>query len=447
MSALNSIRTRLGLIAALIISLALSAAAIGLMYLFRAHLEQRLAAELSNRVIDLAGSFELSPDEVPQLRRELSDPRYRIPLGGAYWYVRDGDAIVLRSRSMWDFDIPKLNGPASTITETPGPEESSLYVFERPVTLTGATGERKFTLGTALEKKEIDALSSSFARQMAMGIAGIGLLLFAGAWFQVRYGLRPLKSIREQLPRLHSGELQELRGPFPTEVSALTNELNALFDNQRDSLRRARERAGNLAHGLKTPLTVMSGISSELVRGGHPRAGYILKEQLQAINHLVERELSRARAHGTAAGIGLTADVTGTAERLVQVMQRMPRGSDIEWNITAEPVFAAIDPDDLGEVLGNLLDNARKWARSRVDFGAVETSDHVSITVADDGPGIPPDLADSVQERGTVLPGSNGSGLGLSIVAEMIKPYGAQIKVAKSEMGGAELSFMLPRRN
>ena len=449
MNWLNSIRGRLALAAALLILLVLTAAGLGLNLLFQSYIEKRVAQELRGRVLDLAGAIKLDADGKPALTRSPSDPRYRTPYSGVYWYVREGDTKVFRSRSLWDGDISKPASRAGAndelIQTAAGPNEDTLYLLERTVVLGEGPAEHSLVLGVALDKAEIAALSSSFGSETAMALGLMGLLLFGGAWLQAIYGLKPLEALRQQLAVLHKGERDKLDGPFPHEVENLAHDLNALFGRQREMIGRARERAGTLAHGLKTPMTVLYGEARRLDVAGQTQPAAYIREQLDQIRRLLDRELARARAHGESASLGLHADLSATTDRLVDLMKRMPRGNEIDWTMPPPGIHVAMDADDLGEVLGNLLDNARKWARSKVAVEAMAVEGElVRLTISDDGPGIPDTFREKALERGEGTGGSeSSSGLGLAIVAELIAPYGSELKLETSAWGGAAISMEL----
>lgn len=448
MTALPSIKARLALISAAIIVTVLSVAGIALVILFDTYIERRIEQELTSRLLDLSGFLDVNKSGEPVITGFPSDPRYRTPYSGAYWYIREDARVLWRSRSLWDTDIAPPPGADLRVTTADGPDGQTLYLLEKHIAFGEGSAARSFILGTALDKAEVAALSSSFGAGIAAMLGLIGLLLFAGAWTQAKYGLLPLAAIRQQLGALRRGEKDRLEGPFPEEVSELAQDLNTLFAHQRVLITRARERAGSLAHGLKTPMTILYGEVGNLERGLAPHSPQAIRTQLDLIRQRIDRELSRARAHGAPAGLGHHADVTPTAERLVRLMQRMPRGELIEWHCPTEAIRLAMDPDDLGEILGNLLDNARKWAKTRVDIEArVPRDGMVELAVSDDGPGIPDALREDVTARGTASGGSDnpdGTGLGLSIVAELVESYGSKLLIAPRAGGGVNVSFALP---
>lgn len=447
---ISSVRGRLSLVSAVVIALVLTTAGVLLVLLFESYIERRLSQELYSRVIDLSGAFDLDDQGRPVLTRSPSDPRYRNPYSGAYWYVREGNAVLWRSQSLWDADIAAPPGVADRVVKTVGPDQRGVYLLEKQVAFGEGAAERRFVLGVALDHTEVRDLSASFRSEIATMLAVIGILLFLGAWMQAKYGLQPLLAVRAQLASLRRGEREKLDGPFPEEIEDLTQDLNTLFSHQRQMIVRARQRAGALAHGLKTPMTILYGEARKLDIAGDKPAAQVIKSQLDLIRAQVDRELARARVHGATTGIGLHADVAATAERLVGLMRRMPRGEDIAWQVPKPGIQVAMDADDFGEVLGNLLDNARKWARGIVSVEAREEgAGLVKLVVSDDGPGIPPAFRDLALERGASDAGddtaraADSSGLGLAIVRELITAYGARLSLDESPLGGARVTLIL----
>ncbi len=444
----HSIRGRLAVISAVVIALVLTLAGLGLVLLFDTYIERRIAQELHGRILDVAGAFALNNVGKPALTRLPSDPRYRNPYSGAYWYVREGQAVVLRSRSLWDSDIvrPLANLTlVDSMTSARGPGETDVYLLEKSVSLTANSTQREFVLGVAVDKTEVQALSSSFGTELATGLGLIGLLLFVGAWLQAKYGLKPLSDIRQQLALFHSGERGQLDGPFPAEIETLAGDLNGLFKQQQEMIARARERAGSLAHGIKTPMTILYGEARRLELANQTQSAVFIRDQLDLIQQQVDRELARARAHGTSAGIGLQTDIEATVARLVELMKRMPNGDKIDWQLPKSGVHIAMDADDFGEVMGNLLDNARSWAHSVVVIEAGESGNgRVRISVSDNGPGIPSTYRQKALERGES--NSNSSGLGLAIVSELIANYASALTLETSDMGGTRVWFEIDGR-
>jgi signal transduction histidine kinase len=302
---------------------------------------------------------------------------------------------------------------------------------------------RRYRLTVALDHAEIEELGASFRNDVAVALGTMAAVLLLGAWFQTSFGLRPLRTMRAELVAIRSGVAKRLRGSFPEEVTPLVADLNLLLDRQEEMVARARKHAGDLAHGLKTPLTILTGEARRLDGAGLKQSAQMLREQVDLMRDHIERELTRARTHGVAVAGGTLTDVVQTAERLVGLMRRMPRGDAIAWDMKLDPgTRLFMDPADFGEVVGNILDNARKWARSRVTISAALIGGRAVIAVEDDGPGIEPGATSRILERGEQGHyDGRGSGLGMAIAGDVLAEYGAKLSIAQARPTGCVVSF------
>lgn len=446
----SSLRLRLMLLAAVSIGVTLTIAGLSLAYIFENHVERLMEQDLEVRWLELADAFALGADHKPILGKELTDPRYQRPNSGAYWRVTERGITALRSRSLWDQDIAPTAfvhlSPTGKAVEQRGPNGSTLYMMEREVTLDGGEEPRKFRLAVALDTLAVSALRRSFTNQVAVALGLIGVVLFLGAWIQASFGLRPLKLLRDELALLNRGSKPRLAGKFPEEVAPLVNDLNRLLARQEDLVRKARERAGDLAHGLKTPLTILQGEARKCETRGEFDTAASLREQIALMRHHIDRELTRARTFGATAAGGTLTDVHATVDRLIGLVRRMPRGEMIAWeNEAPNGLRLRMDPDDFGEAVGNLLDNARKWARSSVRVSARISRNVAHIIVDDDGPGIPPEARDQIVRRGErAAAGGEGAGLGLAIVMDVLAQYDTALTITEAPAGGCRVGFAAP---
>lgn len=443
---------RLRLLAAAVASIVatLVVAGLSLGAVFERQVLKRVDQDLQVRWDELAGVLELDADGAPALVRELTDPRYRRPYSGAYWQIVENGAPVATSRSLWDATLDTSDRSRtyndSGSFEVVGPNAADTYVLSRPVTLDG----RVFELDVALDHEEVDALRAAFERDMILILGPIALVLAVGAWFQIRQSLNPLRKLDQELKAVHDGAQPRLGGGFPREVEPVVNDLNRLLDRQEQFVRRARDRAGALAHGLKTPLTILTGEARRLERRGEKEAAAKIQGQLQLIGSHIDRELARARTAGAAAAAGTFAHAAATVDRLIRLMRHMPRGEAINWrNELPADMVIRIDPDDFGEVVGNLLDNARKWANAEVVIRGVRKGSTATIAVLDDGPGFAAGAPDPESDRGVSRTPRSGStaagstGLGLGIVHDILTEYGVVLQVG-TEGRLCSVSFTLP---
>jgi signal transduction histidine kinase len=437
-----SLRFRLLVIAALTIVGALAVAGLSLGTVFERQVLKRVDQELQVRWDELAAAFVLDASGAPSLDRELTDPRYHQPYSGAYWQVVETGAAPLTSRSLWDTTLDTSDrshryGDGDSF-EVVGPNDADVYVLSRPVTIAG----RDFELDVGLDHGEVDALRAAFDRDMILILAPIAAVLILGAWFQIRQSLGPLLDLERELKAVHGGTQSRLVGQFPREVEPVAEDLNRLLDRQEQLVRKARDRAGTLAHGLKTPITILAGEARRLERRGEREAAEKIRGQLDLIGRHVDRELARARTAGASAAAGAFTQAAPSVARLLRLMRHMPRGEALGWrNELPDDLVLRIDPDDFGEVVGNLLDNARKWAESAVVIRASRDGGTATISVDDDGPG----FAEGSPDRG--LPGSAGAdgstGLGLGIVEDILSEYGVTLRVERADRG-CRVSFALP---
>jgi signal transduction histidine kinase len=268
-------------------------------------------------------------------------------------------------------------------------------------------------------------------------------MLVCASYAQFRISMRPLRTLAAELDAIRGGRATRIAQRYPRELQPFVENLNRLLDRQDELVRKARDRAGSLAHGLKTPLTVLAGEVRRLEQRGLAEAAARIQEQLGAFRRHVDRELARARTSGASVARETHTDVEAVTNRLVRLMDRLPRGKELVWRAEIPEGLAVImEPDDFAEVLGNLVDNARKWARSVVRIRAEQTSGGVIMTVEDDGPGFPPGSL----ERGVSHHDEPGSaGLGLAIARDVLAEYGAALAVGPGVP--CRVSFELPSQS
>lgn len=442
---LRSLKIRLLLLAAGAIGITLLVAGGSLSLIFERHMLRRVADELSVRWTELAGGVALGPDGKVTIDKPPADPRYGQPLSGAYWQVTGPDGLLLRSRSLWDhvLSVP-ADAPADEAFETEGFEpDSEFYIVSRPVTLEGTGVSVPVTLTVVLDHEELQALSEAFNGDLAKALVSIAAALFLGAAVQAHIGLGPLRTIRERIAAIRSGRSTRMGGDFPSEIQPLADDLDRLLDRQDTLIERARDRAGALAHGFKTPLTILTLEARRLAERGDGEGARLLREQIEVMRRHVERELARARIRGAAVdgsalGAARATELSLTVRRLVDTVRRLPFAERLDFTVEVPAdVRIRMDRDDFGEVLGNLLDNARKFAVSAVTVRAVPEAEHgcVRIEVCDDGPGF--DRAASPERN------HDGSGLGLAIVEDVLGAYGAELLRERRD-GWTVLAFRVP---
>jgi signal transduction histidine kinase len=448
----GSLRVRLLAAGAGSILIALALAGVGLTLLFERHVERRVVAELELTLRQLIGHLGQDADGGLQLERPLADPRFEQPLSGLYWQVmKQPSGPVLRSRSLWDetLDLPADRLPTPEVHRhvIRGPGGAALLVVERSVDLPARAGGGTIRAAVAVDRAEIHAAGRAFAGELAPSLALLFAALLAAAWVQVSVGLRPLDTIRRKLAAIRAGAAARMGRDFPDEVRPLAAEVDSLLAAQEASLERARAHAADLAHGLKTPLTVLADDARQLRARGEKELADEISTLTGGMHRHVERALARARSGARGRG-GAAQPVSPVAAQVVEVMRRTPRGRGLRWRIDVPAdLLVRVDAQDLTEMLGNLVENAGKWARTEVRLSGQRDDETASLVVEDDGPGVPEEELATVLARGGRLDASKpGAGLGLAIVGDLVEAYGGSLSLGRSLLGGLRVDLRLPGR-
>ncbi len=432
--------------------------AIALSSLYRPVIERtfdrRLDVHLNNLVADLS-----SPEEAgDKFAQSLGEPLFELPLSGWYWQVTriDGKKSDIRSsRSLWGATLPHLpgaNNPNDIGEErqgyVQGPEDVKLRMVERTIDL-GEDG--RFLVAVAGDATEIEGETYAFYWALAVIFGALTVVLLFTTMFQVRFGLAPLKRISESLAAIRSGTAERLEGKFPDEIAPLARETNALIEANRQIVERARTHVGNLAHALKTPLSVM--VNEAASRGEDDPFAVKVREQTDIMRDQVARHLERARLAARLTVIATLTDVPPVVTALARSMEKIHRDKEmaIQLDLPEHARFLG-EQQDLEEMIGNLLDNACKWAHSRIVVEVVcerpePSSDRqvVRIMVDDDGRGLSPSEREQVAQRGRRLDETKpGSGLGLLIVVELAGLYGGALNLGTAPIGGLRAELVLP---
>jgi len=440
MNITGSLRSRLILAAVLWLVLAIGLGGWVLGNAFTNAVEASFHERLRAHLRSLVAVVDIGPDGAVVVGRPVGEPRFDQPYSGWYWQVSDGETVRARSRSLWDFALP-VSRPAGDGTvlfrRDTGPRDEALETAERDLIFPGSN--QLLHLSVSASRHDINAEVRDFHLLLTLALGGLGLGLIAAVAFQVGYGLRPLGELAKALERLRQ-QGGRLGGTYPREVAPLVAAMNEVLDHDERMIARARTHVGNLAHGLKTPLAV---IEAEL---GVPRPDRaVLSGQIARANRLIDVHLARARAEATPSGsLAARASVAEVAAELKAALLRI----HAERNLSIELVCSAdalvpIARDDLAEILGNLMDNACKWARSRVRVEAGASA----LSVEDDGRGLSPEETEIATQRGARLDESApGSGLGLAIVADLAALAGVDLTFGRSQWGGLKVTLQWAER-
>lgn len=453
----NSLARRFFLLAALWSTVSLVVAAFVLIAVYRDFVERSFDDRLSVRMKTLVGALADQADASGGFRapNDLGEARFDLPLSGWYWVVRRGDdaRVIVASPSLTGeiLRLPSDTGVAVSrrrvaTAYVDGPDGRRLRVLERVVDFDGST---EFHVAVAADAGELDRDVAGFRwRALAvLGVVGLGSVL--SAFLQVRLALAPLQRMRRALARIRTGEAAQFDDDLPIEIAPLAHELDSLVDTNREAMERARTHVGNLAHALKTPLAVLVNEARGL---DTPLAHHVV-EQAELMRGHVQHHLDRARIAAQRRVIGVVTEVEPVIERLARAMRRIHADKGIAIDVVVAPDLRFRgEREDFEEALGNLVDNACKWCRTRVVVTAGrEESDErgasprLIVEVEDDGPGLPAEIRAQAIERGRRLDETvPGSGLGLSIVAETAGLYGGSFDLDASRLGGLLCRLRLP---
>jgi len=441
----NSLTFRLIVGASLLCGAALLAAYVVLTALFNLHLRNGIDADLIDRVDDLAAELHVSANGDITLAREPDLPRYDRQLSGHYWQIEAKGEPVLRSRSLWDTRLPGPSRNAELgqieLREISGPRSERLRIAQRTLEFGGT--DKLVTFSVAADLGPVLAAAAQFSRIFSVTLAVLGIGLVTAVVLQVRIGLQPLNRIRQGLAAIRAGTMHRLSDDAPAEIAPLAHELNALLDHHHGLIDRARAQAGDLAHALKTPLAVLRNEIDSIENIDRVMAS----EQITAMTDAVQHHLARARAAGGVSVLGVRADAAQTIEALARTLPRMSvdRDLDIDVDVQARPLWFAGEAQDLSEILGNLLENACKWAAARVRISGRQAGERILIKIGDDGPGIDPSQRGTALQRGVRLDECKpGSGLGLAIAQDLARLYGGTLTLGQSQWGGLEVLVNLP---
>lgn len=429
----NSLKVRLFALAALWNGLALGFSWVALSLLFERHTERQVRAELIRQGEALVAGVSMDAAGKPVLSQALYDPRFTRPASGLYWYV-SSEKGNLRSRSLWDGAWPSLTQAPSQTWEsltTKGPFEPAMLRVARTIRPDAKGPELLIEVGQ--DHAVITQARQDFAQELALFLLLLWSVLTLASVVQVTQGLQPLAAVRARLTGLKADSKARLEsGEHPQEVGPLIQAINALADARSDDMARARDRARDLAHALKTPLTALKMQVGDL---GDTKSQTALQESLSVLNIAVQAELARAQLAPDARGTCLLGPVI---ERLVRVVGRTPAGASKRFEIeVGEDCLVPLTEESAFEVLGALLDNATRHASHLIRVRARVVVGGLMVSVEDDGPGLSQDQSRLALERGVRLDEAIGTqGLGLAITRDLIVASGGNLTLETSELGG-----------
>jgi len=450
----GSIARRMLVAAAIWSAFVLMIAGWSLQAFYRTETDQQLDLSLDDTLRTLAGAVNSEQGQIEVDDAKLPrDERFSLPLLGRYWAFIDLSAEneVVRTRkspSFFDEDAGvaadvraealKQRGAVLHL-DAPGPDDKQMRVGLQAVTFPDRP--EPLLLYAAIDRTSADASVGSFTLRLgiALGVLAVGLI--GGVLVLIRYGLRPLHEIEDKLGDVRAGRRDKLDGEYPSELSPLVREINTLITHNRNVVDRARTHVGNLAHALKTPLAVLKNEAK-----GSDKLSDLVRRQTEAMTSNVNSYLKRAQAAAQAEVLGVRTEVKEPVEGIARMLERLHREKGVAIDVDVDPkaVFRG-ERGDFDELVGNLLENAAKWCKSRVNVTVTRNDDGMEVKVDDDGPGLPAEHRVKALERGKRLDESEpGTGLGLSIVSELADIYGGRLHLEDSPIGGLRARLVLP---
>ncbi len=453
----KSLALRLALSSALVSLILLVFASVLLAQLFQDALQRNFDARLRAVLDGLLANVEVDPGGNPTMQGQLADTRFTLPLSGWYWQVTPPPGSGLKDLASGSLLEKRLAPPADTLArrgadgvasfDLADEKGNNLRAIEQAFQLPGSDKQFSFLVSGNFDELRDEAQAFRRALYLIMALLGTGLL--AAVLVQVRFGLKPLQSMQAGLTQIREGRADRLQGEYPSEVQPVADELNLLIQSNAEIIDRARTQVGNLAHALKTPLSVLT---NEATAKPSPLASKV-SEQVEVMRDQVNLYLDRARRAARAQGLGAVTEVEPVLQALARTLTRIHRDKDLDITVTCEPGLKFRgERQDLEEAVGNLMDNATKWAVAKVHVEAAQLREAsadgrswLTIAVDDDGPGLPPGKRAEAVQRGKRLDESKpGSGLGLSIVTETAGMYGGQLELADAPSGGLRARLRLP---
>lgn len=443
MRRLKSLRSRLLLGALIWVVCASIAGGFALSYAFRSAAQDAFDARLSSLVAILIGLVDVGPNGQLSLARPIGDPEFDRVYSGWYWLVADEAGIRLRSRSLWDL---ALDVKSTRVAATPSiatmrdPLGREIRIATQRVVLPGASTPVTFVVTGDADALRAEIRHFDFVLRIALGALGLGLLL--AVLMQIRFGLRPLERLASEVQAVRTGRSERLPALDTAELDGVVAEVNSLIEHNRRVVERARASASDLAHALKTPLAIMKSLEEDAGDTGRERM-----RQLDAMERIVTRHLARASAAGP--GRRAATPIAPIVDQIANGLARVHAERDLQIanELPLDASYPA-DREDLEEILGNLIENACKWATRRVRVSGYADASHLHVIVEDDGPGLPEEQAKRAVDRGVRFDESgSGSGLGLAIVTDLVSLYGGGLALSGSELGGLKAQVSLPLRH
>ncbi len=449
----NSLRFGLwavGIASAIILPLI---SALGFRTAFEHHVQQSSIAELEADLRFMTRGLKLENGEVVLVPKTLPDPRFEEPLSGLYWQIVDDKTQkIVRSGSLVTFTmaLPDDILPLNTIHhhEIKGPDDADLLLLERRIP-EGAKGKHSWRFAVAIDRGvlrgQVDAIMLDTTPVFIL--LGFGLLILTFVQGSMLMG--PLNQASRALALVRAGRQQRLTDMVPNELERFARDFDELLDAGERQAREARERAADLAHSLRTPLAVLLARADEIEAVGQVSAATTIRDIVTGLEHRATRDLARANIHGPILGRIVEVSLAPIIHQITNALARTSTTENLTWDVQVDPDHKVrLDQSDLTELIGSLLDNARKWAKSRIKIATISDQISLRILIEDDGPGIEPHQRRMALSRGQKFDANlSGTGLGLTIAQEIVQAYGGSLDLSDGLLGGLRVTLELPHTN
>lgn len=453
-----SLNARIILAASLVLAIFLALTGIALDQAFRESARAAREERLQGQLYLLIAAAEVDETGRLFMPEPLQEARFGQPGSGLYATIVDGRGKTRwRSRSAINIELPAekvLAAGKSTFSEQSGIAGAHYFVYRMGVDWSEGKRNFSFTFRVAENLSAFHAQLARYRQSLWSWLGGMAILLLLAQAMLLRWGLRPLRDVAQEIHAIEAGEKEQLSGNYPAELSALTSNLNGLLQRERGQLRRYRDALGDLAHSLKTPLAIMRGALSEQALGAlsdqsresASTLAATVAEETEKMQHIVDYQLQRAATAGPASPLTAPLPLRPVAEKIIASLDKVYHDKKVHAQLHIDPdLNFRGDRGDLLELLGNLLDNAYKWSKTRVEAHAGTIAGHLTIEVEDDGPGIPAEEAERILQRGVRADQSTpGQGIGLAVAASIVQAYEGDIRIGDSPLGGARITVQLP---
>ena len=418
-----SLRLRQFIAGFIAIIIALVISFLGFSLLFERHVERRFTVQLNNWAETIAAGISFNAENKIAVNLPFVIPDFEKPYSGLYWQVIDkSNNDIVRSRSLWDLNLP--------IAEHKGRMGGYLMVIRNVV-----FHNHPLQIEIAIDEKQIIKARNEFAADLSVYLALLGAVLTTLFGAQIAYGLKPLAALRRNVEKITDNTNERMEPNYYKELRPLTDTINHLLDNRAQSIDEAQKRAGDLAHGLKSPLAALRNLGTRLDEQGNKDAANLLRDLSRGLERQIDRELHRARAEVSAHKGKVSSNLGEVARQLVRVLSATSYGEVLDWQVDIhEMAKMPIDIADLAEALGPVFENAARHAKQKIH---IFQPDAQQIIIDDDGDGMNKDMREAAMQRGVRFDErAQSTGLGLAIAGDVLAPYGFAMRLDDSPLGG-----------